>query len=204
MSLNNSLRARQGGYQLSPSGNNLSYKVVVEKKHFSAEVATFDNAKITEIKKKYKDLLELIRLQDGEIDYSLFFPLHVDFADETKICWDIQEKGWIWLVTSCLCDRPTVLLKGHFWDKMGVDDQLTKLCYHKDFKFLWSMQGFTGINQQVLCFDRLLNLIFAELRGVTHASLRIHGMWCSCWFKKTIKSIQQTSIISKNIQTIHV
>lgn len=61
-----------GGYQLSPPGNNLSYKVVVEKKVcFSAEVATFENTEIAEINKK-EDLPELIRLQDGEIDYSLF------------------------------------------------------------------------------------------------------------------------------------
>lgn len=49
MSLNNSLRACQGGYQLSPPGNKLSYKVAVEKKKiktFSVEVAAFEDAKI--------------------------------------------------------------------------------------------------------------------------------------------------------------
>ena len=38
---------------------------------FSAEVATFENTEIAERGKK-EDLPELIRLQDGEIDYCLF------------------------------------------------------------------------------------------------------------------------------------
>lgn len=61
-----------GGYQLSPPGNNLSYKVVVKKVCFSAEVGTFENTEIAEINKKKEDLQELIRLQDGKIDYRLF------------------------------------------------------------------------------------------------------------------------------------
>lgn len=122
---------------------------------FSAEVATFENTEIAEINKK-EDLPELIRLQDGEIDYSLF-------SSACGFCWSHKnlpnntvERNGFWLVTPCICDSQIAQFKGHFWDVMGTEGQLTKLSYHcKPFnirsKYLSLQQKMIKWNEKRLC-----------------------------------------------------
>lgn len=47
------------------------------------------------------------------------FPLHADFADQTKICWRTALKGCSWHITPCIYNSRKSIFQGTLWGRDG-------------------------------------------------------------------------------------